>query len=905
MRARSSLHFLVPLCASVVFVAASYFGFFNAVNGRVYDMFLGAKPEVPQNKSLLLIDIDDQSISKVGVWPWSRSVVADGLITLGEFGAKYAVFDIEYVNQSPLGVNGSYLNQRIPAEFDRSFGSLAQNITGLFDALQSGSISIQDAQDYVQQLVGITADTKQQLLKDVQAIARDNDIYLGQAAWFFRKTYLTVNVANQSEEMSPTYEKWVLDNVALRNAVEKQPYGHVVRGITPAIEPILTRAAGAGFPKVIVDPDGVRRRVDLAIQYRNRFFGQLIFRPLLDYLGNPEVDLYRHSIVLKNAKLPGEPARDVAIPLAQDGTFLINWPKTDYSHSFRHMSYYQLVLSQNQEGALLTLLRAMAAANYLSFYPGGKGFFAPYDQASQIEQSMLAGGDPDQISRYRELRARFFDGAGQFLSSDAEKRILSQIDAALASPRITPSQESSFTAIRGDVEAKFSQARSVYSALTESRKILAGYLGGSFCIVGNTATSSTDLGVNPFFEQYPNVGTHASVANTILSGRYITSLPEWWTMALIALLCFAVYFSIRTLEPAPSLIVGFGILIVFVGGTVLLFMFTRIYLSILSPAIALFLTFLLLTVLKFLATAQEKSYIRNAFGRYLSGDVINELLADPDKLKLGGEKKYLTAFFTDIRGFSTISENMDPSDLVKLLNEYLTHMSDIILAQRGTIDKFEGDAIISFFGAPIEYPDHAFHACRAALEMKRAETELNERFLRDKMSPSPLVTRIGINTGEMVVGNMGTANKMDYTMMGNCVNLASRLEGVNKQYGTWILCSETTQAACSDGLLFRRLDRVRVVGIQKSVRLYELVAEKSSSPSAEGSARAEELIASFHIGLDQFEAKRWAEAKRSFEAVLRIDANDGPAATYVKRCDEYLKTPPPADWDGVFNLSMK
>ncbi|HUZ17098.1 MAG TPA: adenylate/guanylate cyclase domain-containing protein, partial [Spirochaetia bacterium] len=267
---------------------------------------------------------------------------------------------------------------------------------------------------------------------------------------------------------------------------------------------------------------------------------------------------------------------------------------------------------------------------------------------------------------------------------------------------------------------------------------------------------------------------------------------------------------------------------------------------------------------------------------------------------LGGEKKNLTACFTDIRGFSTISENMDPADLVKLLNEYLTAMSDIILELRGTIDKFEGDAIISFYGAPIEYPDHAIHACRAALRMKQAEKLLNERFLSQKMSPEPLMTRIGINTGEMVVGNMGTANKMDYTMMGNNVNLASRLEGVNKQYGTWILCSETTEEECRDGLLFRKLDRVRVVGIQKPVRLYELVAESSASSGKEA-----QLVDEFHQGLSHFEEKRWAEAKRHFDAVLKIDAGDGPGSAYVKRCDEYLKTPPPSNWDGVFNLSMK
>ena len=192
--------------------------------------------------------------------------------------------------------------------------------------------------------------------------------------------------------------------------------------------------------------------------------------------------------------------------------------------------------------------------------------------------------------------------------------------------------------------------------------------------------------------------------------------------------------------------------------------------------------------------------MRNAWGHYLSSEVINDLLANPEKLNLGGEKKFITAMFTDVRGFSTISEVLDPTALVHLINLYLTEMSDIILELRGTIDKYEGDAIISFFGAPVDLPDHARRACMAAIRMKRAETALNERFLAEKLAPSALHTRIGINTGEMTVGNMGTPQRMDYTMMGSSVNLAARLEGVNKQYGTWILISEITQDSARAGL---------------------------------------------------------------------------------------------------------
>jgi adenylate cyclase len=314
----------------------------------------------------------------------------------------------------------------------------------------------------------------------------------------------------------------------------------------------------------------------------------------------------------------------------------------------------------------------------------------------------------------------------------------------------------------------------------------------------------------------------------------------------------------------------------------------------------IFFTLTAVILIKFLLLEQEKSFIRNAFSHYLSTDVINELVADPDKLELGGEKKYLTAMFTDVQGFSSISEKLDPTDLVKLLNAYLTEMSNIILDLRGTIDKYEGDAIIAFFGAPIPYEDHPARACRAAVRMKKVEQHLNEHFVNNNLSPSAVYTRIGINTGEMVVGNMGTDQKMDYTIMGNSVNLAARLEGVNKQYGTWTLISEETCNRAGSDFTVRKMDRVRVVGIDEPVRLYELIDEKSvANPDTV------EAIQLFHRGLDLFEAREWGAAISEFRKTLKILPGDGPSEVFLRRCQGFQKKPPPASWDGVFKLEMK
>ena len=276
------------------------------------------------------------------------------------------------------------------------------------------------------------------------------------------------------------------------------------------------------------------------------------------------------------------------------------------------------------------------------------------------------------------------------------------------------------------------------------------------------------------------------------------------------------------------------------------------------------------------------------------------MLSDPAKLQLGGQEKTLTAMFTDVKGFSTISESLSPTDLVALLNRYLTEMSNTILSQRGTIDKYEGDAIIAFFGAPIDVPDHPVRACASAIRMKRIERLLNEHFQAEKLSPQPLLTRIGINTGTMVVGNMGTDQKMDYTIMGSAVNLASRLEGVNKQYGTWILMSQQTYEDGGKEFLTRRLDRVRVVGIEEPVRLYELIDEMGNA-----APEVKEAIEAFDAALTLFEQKEWIKARTAFEAVLRVKPDDGPAAVFLKRCNEFAVKPPAASWDGVYKMESK
>ena len=292
--------------------------------------------------------------------------------------------------------------------------------------------------------------------------------------------------------------------------------------------------------------------------------------------------------------------------------------------------------------------------------------------------------------------------------------------------------------------------------------------------------------------------------------------------------------------------------------------------------------------------------LRRAFSTYLSEDVVEEIVSDPTRLHLGGIKRHMTALFTDVKNFTPISEVLNPEQLVDLLNYYLSSMSDIILEQKGTIDKYEGDGIIAFFGAPLDLPDHALRACITAVIMKRLEAVMNSHIAEKRISPSPLLTRIGINSGEMVVGNMGTQKKMNYTIISNAVNLASRLEGVNKQYGTWILATDSTIQETKGKLLTRRLDRVKVVGINEAVRIHEILELKADASDA-----LFEQVYLFHKAMDLFEERNWKDAEAAFNQVLKMHPDDGPSKHFVERCQQYIQFPPAADWDGSFKITEK
>ena len=429
----------------------------------------------------------------------------------------------------------------------------------------------------------------------------------------------------------------------------------------------------------------------------------------------------------------------------------------------------------------------------------------------------------------------------------------------------------------------------------EETEELQDLIAGKIVLVGDTSEVSHDIFTSPIGEVY-GIEFLADTIYTLMNNAPIRPAGDFTEILVFAVLFIA--FVLVTMIPKYENALFFLIIALYVAFGFYMYVYHGIAFSMSYSLIACFLTTGIINLYLFMMERKQKGFIKGAFSQYLSPTVIDQIVENPDMLQLGGEKREMTPFFSDIQGFSTISEGLTPEELVQLLNEYLTAMCDIVSSYHGTIDKFEGDAIIAFWGAPLELPDHATVACHAAIDMQKKNEEMRKT-LREQNRPM-LYTRIGMSSGSVVVGNMGSADRMDYTMMGDVVNLAARLEGVNKFYQTFTMIPQSTYELAKDDIDTRQLDVIRVVGKKEPISVYE-VLERKNQTSSEKSGVVEKYLKALKL----YEERNFADASKEFEKVLAIDPDDGPSKTYVKRCGVFLETPPEKDWDGVYTFTEK
>ena len=444
---------------------------------------------------------------------------------------------------------------------------------------------------------------------------------------------------------------------------------------------------------------------------------------------------------------------------------------------------------------------------------------------------------------------------------------------------------------------------SYYQALDRAASLPPGIFEGAHVLVGRSLAATmideqADHFTTPVGVRMAGVEIHATIADALLRGRFVAD-PFGHPAALLTL-CLGIGALFATaafrLGPIAAPVVATA-LAALLAGAGYLSLTALVRLPVVAPVMVVATVYALTAAYRFGLVTQERRLIKRAFQHYVAPAIVDQMLNDPSKLKLGGEEYEVTVLFSDLEGFTTLSEHLSPSQLTAHLGGYFKEMLDVLLAERGTLDKLIGDAIMVYFGAPIRDARHAEQACRAALGMQARMGQLNARWAAQGLPT--LRTRIGINTGRAVAGNMGTDTIFNYTILGDCVNLASRLEGVNKEYDTLILVGEETWASVRSAFEGRELDWIRVKGKTRPVAIYEL-----AGPAGTLDQLRRAVFSLFAEALALYRAGRWTEAGAAFERVLALDPSDGPSRIFRARCTAYAASPPDL-WEGVHVMKTK
>ena len=897
---------LISILIPIISVAICSLLLFSPLDYKVADYFQRPLKSTVESPEVLMVMVDDDAVEQIGTFPFSRTVYSQMLTNLKELGARSVVFDLSFLDRSQAAVDEKYVRESLPGYVDDYFSLLNNTAADSLIALEDGDMDLDEAYDYYD------AESRKYALELNTAISHvisPVDEILANSIKDFGNTFLTLTFEDKA--VASDIENEFLSNyIALKHVIaDKDTITKEYEGVTPALYDFITQAKSASFVNADMDEDGYLRRLNLVVKYKGKYYAQLVFRPILDMLGNPTVEITNKYIKAGN----------LVIPRAEDGTVLIKYPKKDFIEYNNTLSLANIYFLSDMEGTYVTNLKIMADSGFFDELDSDDNPYDLYDTALYIKSELATGESAEDgitYDEYLRIRKQYFNASGKFLT-DANENYWKDMYP----------EEADW------IHDLFTETKTAYQKYMEAHEKYEAKVKDALCIIGFTASSSTDYGVIQYDEKYPLPGVHYAMANMILSGDFVDDSP-FWISIIIALAMCLIYSLVtyRIKRTTPQILIGIAAVILTGGALLLYFILTKQYIGAVVPVISVFVSFVATTVAGFITANHDKKFITNAFSQCLSKEVVNEIVANPSSFKLGGQRLEMTAMFTDIQKFSGFSELLTAGQLVALLNYYLTKMSDIIMEERGTVDKYEGDAIIALVGAPVQMYDHAQRACAAAIKMKTAEAAMNKEIeeIASKEKPADmedelynafkvmvtnkrkLFTRIGLNSGEMIAGYMGSENKKNYTMMGNNVNLASRLEGVNKQYSTGgIMISAATRDLIGDRFIVRSLDRVRVVNVNTPIRLYELICEREGAD--------EKLITYYECwekALANFESKQYDKALLQFKKLYEAKPSDNVAAYYIKITEKFFikgKYPTEQDdfgvaynpEDGVFKLLQK
>jgi adenylate cyclase len=645
----------------------------------------------------------------------------------------------------------------------------------------------------------------------------------------------------------------------------------------------------ADLDKLSKEYDGDERFARAIERFGNVVLGNFFLYSESDLKGVDSKTLDRYADILSDFPLP-----QVSPANKQTG-------KRDRLHMIEGFDKQPSLLPRGTQANIEILSEALTKAH------GTTGFFnvepdpdgvvrhsllvLPYDRSNNLDDWNLYGSLDVQA-------VRLFEGVSD------DQMVLDFSETGITALEFGPTRIVHPDAIgRMMIDYEGAVATYPYVSIADvvSHKFPPGTFKGKIVLVGASATGIGDLRSTPFGGiNYPGVEIHANVIDNILNKHFLFRGADQIVVDLLLILLVGVPLGLWLALAKPrSMLFGLFLLVPFAFGVWYAFLHGW-WLNFIIPSGTLVANVGLVAMYRALVEEKEKRRVRGAFQQYLSPEVIRRLLENPDLVK--PRKTEISVMFSDVRGFTTISEKLDAQELAALLNEYLTDMTQIVFRHSGTLDKYIGDAVMAFWGAPFENRKHATDGCHAALEMIARLKEMQKKW---KIEGKPLLDiGVGLCTGVASVGNMGSELRYGYTALGDIVNLSSRIEGLNKEYGTHILLSDTTYAAVEDPLLvFRELDLIRVKGKLQPVTLYELVAARGTP---EGDAPdLEQRLEFFAQGRACYRERRWQDAQIVFEKLLERWPEDGPARMYLHRCKEYFVAGPEEDWDGVYVMTHK
>lgn len=889
---------------------------------------------VPESSdNLLHIDIDDASLRRIGRWPWSRTVQARLLRTLASLEPAAVAVDIEYadaaepellpreVAQERLGhpdgvdlddllvqpdaelvdaiweagcVHLAYHFETDPESPARSWeegmvralrADLTLGVPELAERLGKTEAQIREGFDFTRRRV--VRDLLAERFPDAGADGTGLDApglvdgFLSGEGGADRQI-LRLLVESEIERFRASSAVVRASEVGTDGSVpaEERP------SMVPPLPAFVEAARGVGFVDIRVDPDGVLRKIPLFVLHQGRLVPNLVLGLWMDGRDGSSrlISAGKDGVVAVPRRPPAQGA--IMIPIDAKGRATIDWaddgspdrvwethlgPHLPCAALFDLWELRELVVQGMRE--LHRGIGDRATEEWLVSY----GDFQEQHRRALGERSR-AGCDAAGLA----LRNRIGEAAGVCA------RVRAQMAGVLAGD--SPAARQGEAALL-KVETRALRERDLAA-------LLRAQVEGKTCFLGAVYSAGTDFRATPTRAAFPGVAVHSHLLDMLQRERFVRHSAAWVKLvSMVAAGLLAAWAAMRLQAGAGGTLLA-ACAGAYAGALAFLFGRGGWMGPMAAPLLALGLNYTVLTAYRQLTTEKDRRRIRKMFELYLSPSVIVELEKHPEMLRLGGEEREITSYFSDIKSFTPIAEGMSSPELVELLRDYFDRMTHVVLSHDGTLDKYVGDAIVAIWGAPITQEDHALRAVRTALESQAALAGLRE-WLRVEGKP-PLFMRIGINTGKAVVGNMGSSERFNYTALGDTVNLASRLEGANKPFGTWILIGPGTHQAVRSEIACRRVARLVVLGRSQPVWAYEPIAPEAGLPPER---RA--WLDTYHQALDQYVKGDLALARTMFDGVLAQVPDDGPSRFYRDECVRLAGTPLPDGWDGRVVLDAK